>query len=53
LASAAVGGENEAVARDDLQALRIAIYEGDYSGVVRILGGRVRSDVLQLVGDAP
>jgi Uncharacterised protein family (UPF0158) len=40
------------VARDDLHALRIAVYEADYSSLVRILGGRVRLDVLQLVGDA-
>jgi Uncharacterised protein family (UPF0158) len=40
------------VSRDDLQALRITAYEGDHSGLVRILGGGVRSDVLQLVGDA-
>jgi hypothetical protein len=40
------------VVRDDLQALRIAVYEGDHSGLVQILGGGVRSDVLQLVGDA-
>ena len=40
------------VARDDLQALRIAVYEDDDSSLVRILGGGLRSDVLQLVGDA-
>jgi hypothetical protein len=40
------------VARDDLQALRIAVYEGDHSSLVGILGGGERSDVLQLVGDA-
>ncbi len=40
------------MARDDLQALRIAVYEGDHRSLVRILGGGVRSDVLQLVGDA-
>ena len=39
------------MAQDDLQALRIAVYEGDYSSLVRILRGGVRSDVLQLVGD--
>jgi hypothetical protein len=47
-----VGGENGAVARDDLQALPIAVYEADHRSLVRILGGGVRSDVLQLVGDA-
>ena len=36
----------------DLQALRIAVYEGDHSSLVRILGGAVRPDVLQLAGDA-
>ena len=46
-----VGGENGAVTRDDLQAIRIAVYEADHSSLVRILGGGVRSDVLQLVGD--
>ena len=46
-----VGGENGAVARADLQALRIAVCEADRSSLVRILGGGVRSDVLQLVGD--
>jgi hypothetical protein len=40
------------VARDDLQALRIAVYEADHSSLVRFLAGGVRSDVLQLVGDA-
>jgi hypothetical protein len=40
------------VARDDLQALRIAVYESDRSRVLRILGGEVRIDALQLVGDA-
>jgi hypothetical protein len=37
---------------EDLRALRIAIHDIDPGGLVRILGGRVRRDVLQLVGDA-
>jgi hypothetical protein len=40
------------VARDDLQALRLAVHEGGGSSLVRILGGRVRWDALQLAGDA-
>lgn len=53
MACAAWEGENEGVLdRDDLQAVRIAVYDGDSSGLLRILGGEVRVDALQLVGDA-
>jgi hypothetical protein len=40
------------MAPDDLQGIRIAVHGGDRSAIVRMLGGEVRCDALQLVGDA-
>jgi hypothetical protein len=40
------------MAPDDLQGIRIAVHGGDRSALVRMLGGEVRSDALQLIGDA-
>jgi hypothetical protein len=40
------------VPQDELQALRIAVYGNDSAGLVRMLNGEVRPDVLQMVGDA-
>jgi hypothetical protein len=44
--------ENVTVPGDDRQSVRIAVYEGGHSGLLRILGGRVRPNALQLAGDA-
>jgi len=40
------------VAEGELRALQAAAYAGDHGTLVRILGGGLRTDVLQLVGDA-
>jgi hypothetical protein len=40
------------MAPDDLQGIRIAVHGGDRRALVGMLGGEVRWDALQLVGDA-
>lgn len=40
------------MAPDDLQGIRIAVHGGDFSALVRMLGGEVRWDALQFIGDA-